>query len=1852
MTNLPPGDVTDIKAVHNPDPGHVTDTAVLFAAHSGDKGNNCAGAGIYQSNDGGKTWNDITSTRNHFVGNNADTVFNCNFVIPRQEQLTVYVNNVKKTFNTHYTLQNVGTANNGRVTFIAAPANGAAIVVQLNLSPDPITGANFTYDFRTGKPDRIKIAVQAIDMVGPDVNGTSATINPGGKLTAGDYTYRITFLSDNGVESAPSTDVSVNGVLANHKVTLTNLPTKQGGTAARRIYRKVGDGAFTLVATINENTTTTFIDTFGVPVNVSGGQNDTSPNVVAAGTTAKNEGGKLPAGDYIYRITFLSDTGVESKPSADVSVKGVLVNQTVTLSNLPAGPTGTEARRIYRKVGTGNFKLVGTVNDNSTQTFTDIGDPLVLTADLSGLPAAPDVVTEGTTATDSGAGGKLLQEDYNYRITFLSDTGVESKPSADVSITLSAANHKVTLTKLPTAGPEGTSARRIYRKVDDGAFILVASINDNYTTTFIDTLGTARDATESQDATSPEVKGTTAAKDAGGKLTTAGDYTYEITFLTPNGFESAPSDPVTIAGVEANNKVKLSNIPTGPPGTAARRIYRKVGAGDFKLVGTVTDNTTRTFTDWRDPLNLAAVPGGLPAAPVLGTAAGQKKDGGRMANGTYNYKITYLRNDGVESQPSNPPITVVDVAAHGKVELINLPKGLDTTVARRIYRSDPGVATYTLVGTLNDNTTTTFVDTLESAVNTPPAAVPHLTRVHAMVITESPGDKKYRLSRVFCTDNLGANWRFVVDTPGSVDDGSFNGLHKGQGKLHFSFTADPWIPDRLYMGGDTQFQMRGKSAVNNMVWSGRLFVLDTSAGISYVDDINNNRARGEQLTANKALRPVPQLQGSTGATKAETTVDPSKNLTAGVYKYKITFVDKTGVESNPSTEVIAPNLANKGEIKLTNIPKGPDGTERRNIYRTKANENEYFYVGHVLNSHARPEEFPDNVANNTLSVRLRVGGAPVVTNTNSVNTVGGGPAAGNYIYKITFSDNAGFESEASAPKNVANPGGGTTITLTNIPIGPQDTYYKYIYRATSGAPNDFRLVGYIKNHVTDFTDNKVLPWANALASEPRPPVGTAPHADSRFMVFDSEGRLLQADDGGVYRMDLHVTGAWQAIVGDLQVTEVRGVAYNPGTEVILVGSQDNSSQVQTSPGASTWRTTVGGDGGNQAVGWNSDFTRFYHYSVANTFKSTMRETFDSQGNLMERKKIGTRGVGFSGMQDVDRNGKGFQQYPLVINAVDHERLLLGWRNLYWSNDHGDNVTLIDYDTERKGTGLKLSALAYGGREPDGSLRPDVIYRARNKYINVSTDNGATWSNNRNLGAKIMHIALDPMNWRVAYAVAGSKVWVTTDGGNTWNNLTAQTGVEGALPGQKLNAVQPILVDVLDLHITLRNGKSFDVTLRGARTVDDIKTWIEVQSRTDRNDAGTGRVKVEIIKADRRFVLEDKTVLVDTNKFEVTPLNASPAGNTLGLFETADNEKIEGKALPGTVEFDTKTRLDAIFPNGVVRSDQNKDVLLVGGTDGLFRLINPVGDPGRLEGYTKAADSGELATEVFAYRITFLSDKGVESAPSAIVSVSGIPANHKVTLTNLPTGPDNTAARRIYRQMDGTFKLVGSVNDRTTTTFTDLRDPLDVASPPAGLQTKPDVATPGTAAADGGVDGKLTGGNYTYRITFLFDKGVESAPSDPVPAMALAVTENHKVNLTNLPPGLDGTVARRIYRKVDGGDFKLVGTVNDKTTATFTDLGDPLDFSALPNNLPAAPDVAKANTKAGDGGELTAKQYTYRITFLNNAGVESAPSVDILAGPVAANHKVTLMNLPTGPDDTAAHLPQGGRWDLQAGWDGE
>src|SRR5262249_21653409 len=162
--------------------------------------------------------------------------------------------------------------------------------------------------------------------------------------------------------------------------------------------------------------------------------------------------------------------------------------------------------------------------------------------------------------------------------------------------------------------------------------------------------------------------------------------------------------------------------------------------------------------------------------------------------------------------------------------------------------------------------------------------------------------------------------------------------------------------------------------------------------------------------------------------------------------------------------------------------------------------------------------------------------------------------------------------------------------------------------------------------------------------------------------------------------------------------------------------------------------------------------------------------------------------------DDDRKGSGFRPYPMVVNAVDHKRLLLGWQSLYVSIDNGDNVSKLTTDAANP-----VSALAYGGMNADGSPAPDVIFQARPTQIKVSTENGKSWPTFFDLASvgatdKVTQITLDPENWRTAYATAGQKVFATRDGGATWADITGPATGAGALPSQDLNGVALFPVD--------------------------------------------------------------------------------------------------------------------------------------------------------------------------------------------------------------------------------------------------------------------------------------------------------------------------------------------------------------------------------------------------------------------------------------------------------------------------
>lgn len=90
-----------------------------------------------------------------------------------------------------------------------------------------------------------------------------------------------------------------------------------------------------------------------------------------------------------------------------------------------------------------------------------------------------------------------------------------------------------------------------------------------------------------------------------------GAHKYLVTFVSATGetIVGATSVAVTVVDKTTDGKIALSNIPLGPSGTTARKVYRTVAAGSaYKLQSTIANNTATTLTDNTADASLGAAP--------------------------------------------------------------------------------------------------------------------------------------------------------------------------------------------------------------------------------------------------------------------------------------------------------------------------------------------------------------------------------------------------------------------------------------------------------------------------------------------------------------------------------------------------------------------------------------------------------------------------------------------------------------------------------------------------------------------------------------------------------------------------------------------------------------------------------------------------------------------------------------------------------------------------------------------------------------------------------------------------------------------------------------------------------------------------------------------------------------------------------------------------------------------------------------------------------------------------------------------------------------------------------------------
>lgn len=324
---------------------------------------------------------------------------------------------------------------------------------------------------------------------------------------------------------------------------------------------------------------------------------------------------------------------------------------------------------------------------------------------------------------------------------------------------------------------------------------------------------------------------------------------------------------------------------------------------------------------------------------------------------------------------------------------------------------------------------------------------------------------------------------------------------------------------------------------------------------------------------------------------------------------------------------------------------------------------------------------------------------------------------------------------------------------------------------------------------------------------------SAPHVDSREMTFDADGKLIDVDDGGIYRRDNPSgNGDWFSVNGDLQLTEMLDIAYNPVSKTIISANQDNNVTGQTSQNSPLWIAGSSGDYGEVEV---DSFTRS-DKNQSIIYSYFQRGISDENNNpvSIEVDKMGKAVTDFSFINSPRLTGSGFvgrainYLTPIALNnlappAGESTRLLLaggftsGLENgtVFETTNVGivtqanidQGLQAIDWTSIpiARGAGFTQvndKAIAYGGNK-DGEPNRDALYVGSENQVFVRKEAGGTLNPTPALpngAALIVDLALDIDNWTTAFAIDNNQVFYTNTAGGTKDIKDSWTDITGGL----------------------------------------------------------------------------------------------------------------------------------------------------------------------------------------------------------------------------------------------------------------------------------------------------------------------------------------------------------------------------------------------------------------------------------------------------------------------------------------
>ncbi|HMX27430.1 MAG TPA: sialidase family protein, partial [Blastocatellia bacterium] len=278
---------------------------------------------------------------------------------------------------------------------------------------------------------------------------------------------------------------------------------------------------------------------------------------------------------------------------------------------------------------------------------------------------------------------------------------------------------------------------------------------------------------------------------------------------------------------------------------------------------------------------------------------------------------------------------------------------------------------------------------------------------------------------------------------------------------------------------------------------------------------------------------------------------------------------------------------------------------------------------------------------------------------------------------------------------------------------------------------------------------------------------SAPHADSREMVFDAAGNILEGDDGGIFRRTNPRSnqGDWFSIGNNMQIFELHSIAYDSNADLVIGGAQDNGSGSQANSTATIWDSVGSGDGGDVAVDATSTPGLSSRYSSSQNLGGFRRRVYNAANVLQSQVSPARLLVG---------GGAPLQPSfttPIRLNNVNARRLIIGGANAaYESLDQGETIRQLTPAIPVNSSGGH--PIAYGA-----TGNADVLYIGSldNVYVRTAAPPAPLVQSaaypGRGTGRSVINLTSDPRNPGTAFVIDSNTVYLTRNAGATWTNIT-------------------------------------------------------------------------------------------------------------------------------------------------------------------------------------------------------------------------------------------------------------------------------------------------------------------------------------------------------------------------------------------------------------------------------------------------------------------------------------------------